>query len=219
MAILVLIAGSFLVLLPDWKFLYELDPANPYVPGTDTTEVITVVGGTGDLPKKTTTETPQGPSSGPASVVTEDAGRRTETTETSSPASDSTFERAIAGGGLFFLRLGLVVLAAFLAGAVVQRVWLGSYGIKIGVLELGDVPEAVEASTEAVKKLENWIVEQIEPISDAVTALQSEVKEIQDLLTQPDRVDEVIGELINATQLVTDRLIVVEGKLAALEGR
>lgn len=54
------------------------------------------------------------------------ATRTTITKKESTPIA----ERALGKGGLLLLRLAVVVLAAFLAAAVVQRIVLGSYGLR-----------------------------------------------------------------------------------------
>jgi DNA-binding XRE family transcriptional regulator len=67
----------------------------------------------------TTTQTVRSKSS-------ETAVRTTVTKKESTPFA----ERALGRGGLLLLRLAVVVLAAFLAAAVVQRIVLGSYGLR-----------------------------------------------------------------------------------------
>jgi hypothetical protein len=58
---------------------------------------------------------------------------------TTADINRSAWERALDPDGWLFLRLLLVVLAAFLVGAATQRILLGEYAIKIGPLELGEI--------------------------------------------------------------------------------
>ena len=70
-------------------------------------------------------------------------GKPVERTTTTKPASAPWVERALGNSGLLLLRVGIVVLAAFLAGAVAQRVLLGDYALKVGPVE---VPALTAAS-------------------------------------------------------------------------
>jgi hypothetical protein len=67
----------------------------------------------------------------------------TDTTEkrevTSTPNPNFT-ERALGQGGLWLLRLFLVLLAAFFAGAAVQRALLGNFAFKAGAFEVPELP-------------------------------------------------------------------------------
>ena len=85
----------------------------------------------------TVTETRQDVQAGPSPGMTI---TNTEVTET--PASDtSAFGQLLASpGAKLLLNVGLVALAAFLAGAVVQRVWLGEFGITVGPVEIPPLP-------------------------------------------------------------------------------
>jgi DNA-binding XRE family transcriptional regulator len=56
------------------------------------------------------------------------AGVRTTVTRNE---SSSFAERALGKGGLLILRLAVVALTAFLAAAVVQRIILGNYGLRV----------------------------------------------------------------------------------------
>lgn len=89
-------------------------------------------------------------------VVTErlTIGPSGETLErTTEPGDDPLIERALAPGGLLLVRLGIAALAAFLAGAVVQRTLLGRFGIKVGGLEVPELEKAAAASDDALSQL------------------------------------------------------------------
>jgi DNA-binding XRE family transcriptional regulator len=65
-------------------------------------------------------------------VVTQRTGKPpTESTTKSTEASPSFTERVLGNSGLLFLRLVIVALAALLAGAVLHRALLGSYGLRV----------------------------------------------------------------------------------------
>ena len=79
--------------------------------------------------------------------------KRTTSKETSSAEPDrSLVGRAFGGGAAPALfQLLLAGLGAFAAGALVQRVWLGEYGITVGPVSLPSLPLVSErAATEAV---------------------------------------------------------------------
>jgi hypothetical protein len=81
-------------------------------------------------------------------TVTTQVGKRTTSTVTTrSESSQSLLDRGLAAGGLLILRLGIVALAAFLAGAVVQRIKLGDFQLKLGPLEVPAL-QRLGASTE-----------------------------------------------------------------------
>jgi DNA-binding XRE family transcriptional regulator len=61
---------------------------------------------------------------------TKAAGQPAIRTTVTTKESSSYTERALGKGGLLLLRLALVALVAFLVAAVVQRIILGSYGLR-----------------------------------------------------------------------------------------
>ncbi|MDQ6915050.1 MAG: hypothetical protein M3155_04485 [Actinomycetota bacterium] len=75
-------------------------------------------------------------------VVKETPNQPTVTTTTTKPESGSFVERALGDSGLLMLRIGIVVLAAFLAGAAIQRAALGEFALEVGPLKLPDVAAA-----------------------------------------------------------------------------
>lgn len=82
-------------------------------------------------------------------VTVEPDGKETVQT-TTSPADPSLAERALGDGGLLLLRLGVVALAAFLAGAVVQRTALARFDLKVAGLEIPDITEAADKAIAAL---------------------------------------------------------------------
>ena len=75
-----------------------------------------------------------------------DGSRTVETTW----GDESAFDRALAGGGGVLFRLGMVVAAAFLAGAAAQRAYLAHFALELGPIKLGELPETANASLDAV---------------------------------------------------------------------
>jgi hypothetical protein len=147
----------FLVVLAGWAAIGSdwtiKDPST-------TTTVVTAAVAKGEGTQKTTT------------VTTRDRGRptRTVTTIESAPGAAAqprktvtttvaggkgVLERVFGAGGLIILRLGAIVLVAFLAGALVQRMLLGQYAIKVGPLELPAIADkAAEGLAGLSKKID-----------------------------------------------------------------
>lgn len=69
-------------------------------------------------------------------------------------------ERGLAVGGLLLLRLGIVVLAAFLAGAVVQRTLLGEFAVKLGPIEIPEAKRTAALSERALDKVKEELARQ-----------------------------------------------------------
>lgn len=81
-----------------------------------------------------------------------------QTTTTTTPRARSLLDRTFAPGGLLLLRIAIAAAAAFLAGAVTQRVLLGRYDIEVGPTgvkfgDLGDLGKSVEQQGEVATKL------------------------------------------------------------------
>jgi hypothetical protein len=130
--------GLAFVVVPTLAHLGEVF-TNPYVsPSTTVTEVTTQAGG------EPTTKT-----------ITKEASR-------------SFVERSLAAGGLLFLRIGVVVLAAFFAGALVQRMILGNYALKVGPVELPELARAAAASAQAVDDITAQLDKQAKATEEAM---------------------------------------------------
>jgi hypothetical protein len=86
---------------------------------------------------------------------------------TATPADPSVFERLVTPGVLFLMRLGLVLLSAFLVAAVTQRVWVGDYAIKVGsILEVPASPIPGPIKEPDVKPA---LMESVESIASGLT--------------------------------------------------
>jgi hypothetical protein len=83
-----------------------------------------------------------------------DAGKKvTESTEVTLPGRDDSLLGRALGTGATPLLIQLLVagLAAFVAGAIVQRIWLGEYGFTVGPVSLPALaPVSDESATQAV---------------------------------------------------------------------
>ena len=98
----------------------------------------------------------------------------TETSETKKTATGQTeittkrevatrgedfVDRTLGKTGIWFMRILLVVLAAFLTGALVQRVILGKYAFEIAGTKLPEIPEIVPANTQDAPQLPDEVIE------------------------------------------------------------
>jgi hypothetical protein len=161
-AVIVFAVGGFLVLGPSlkhWDEAWDRDPFKVRLVQTSQTKV-TEPGTTATPGTKKTTTTTTVAADGTKQIITAveetiatSAGgpQAKEVTTSTSEANDSLVERGLSTGGLVLLRLAIVAFAAFIAGAVVQRAVLGQFGIKLGVLELGDVAAGTEQASEEIK--------------------------------------------------------------------
>jgi len=90
------------------------------------------------------------PNPQPAKTTERVASDGTRTVETDW-AHESALDRALDGGGSVLVRLGIVVAAAFVAGAATQRAVVGHFAFELGPLKLTDLPtDAVEASRDGL---------------------------------------------------------------------
>ena len=102
LAIAILAFGGLIVVKPAIDHWDETYRADPFVVGTTTQK-----------------------------VTERDRPKAHRTTTTTTEESSSFVERLLGKGGTLLLRLGLVAVVAFLAGAVLQRAILGSYTLRL----------------------------------------------------------------------------------------
>ena len=109
-----------------------------------------------------------------------------ETTTTTKPRARSLLDRGFAPGGLLLLRIAIAAAAAFLAGAVTQRVLLGRYDIELGPggVKLGALGESVEEQGEVAKELTQRLegvdattMERLARIDEGLAELAGELRE------------------------------------------
>jgi hypothetical protein len=158
-ALVVLIAGLAVIVAPTLLHIDEVWE-NPFVPAQTKVEEITI------RPDGTTIE-------------------KTTTSE----AERSFAERSLASGGLLLLRLGAVAVAAFLAGAVVQRAILGRFDVKLGPFELPEAKQTAEASEAALAAVQEELGRQVQATdgamrlaagtADALAALHAETADLR----------------------------------------
>jgi hypothetical protein len=101
-------------------------------------------------------------------TVAADGTRTVETTW----AEESVFDKALAGGGAVLVRLGMVVAAAFLAGAAAQRAYLAHFALELGPIKLAELPETADASRDAVLVLTTRLDEQDKLIASGSLATE-----------------------------------------------
>lgn len=140
---------------------------DPDRPPTSTTTVAQVTGRVGDRPKVTTTIVKKGGTEQRTTVVA-GAGQQTQETTTVAARDQSLLERALGSAGLIVFRLALVLVAAFLTGAIVQRALLGKFAIKLPFVEIADLPAAAAASTEAITTVHQGLMKQIDALAEKV---------------------------------------------------
>lgn len=109
-------------------------------------------------------------------------GKKTLQT-TTSPASPSLAERSLGDGGLLLLRIGVVALASFLAGAVVQRTILARFDLKVGGIE---IPELTEATDDAIVTLAARIERQEDATTRALLTLAELSRSLAAQESDPD---------------------------------
>lgn len=86
-------------------------------------------------------------------IIVREVDGKQEKETTTSPGNQSALDRSLSSGGLVLLRLGVVALASFLAGATVQRIMAGDFSGKFGPVELRKLSRAAAASSTAVRDL------------------------------------------------------------------
>jgi hypothetical protein len=154
-----LIVAIGIIALGGVKLLGDSDVLDP----KSTTTVTT--GGVDRVPASSTTKTEVVKQKGTQTKTTTTTEERPETpaqpekTVTTTEEGERSFlERVLGDGGLVVLQLGAVLLAAFLAAALLQRMIVGQYAITIGSLELpaiaADSADALEALNTKIDKLD-----------------------------------------------------------------
>lgn len=156
------VVGDSDTLDPEAKTTVTTDPVAE-VPGSrkTTTEVVEQPG-TKTKTTTTTEEQPATPAQPAKTVTTTERGERT------------FLERVLGDGGLIALQLGAILLAAFLAAALLHRFILGQYAIKIGSLELPAVA-AADATADALEAVGKKIEELEEQRRDGAASVREDL--------------------------------------------
>ena len=105
-------------------------------------------------------------------VVVREVDGRIERETTTSPEDQPVLDRALASGGLLLLRIGVVALASFLAGATVQRIIASDFSGKFGPLELRKLSRTAALSSTAVRDLMQGLQDQKE-VTQRIAAITS----------------------------------------------
>jgi hypothetical protein len=148
---------------------------------------------------------------------------QTETTKKREIAttSEDFVGRTLGKTGPWFLRILLVVLAAFLTGAVVQRVILGKYAFEFAGLKVPDVSEIAPQNTEKLPPLPELVTKAFafdapDPLSATDVANQKKISltstYVKDLLTEITGIgptDFAIVDLGAGRSWLTTRLFIV----------
>ncbi len=114
-------------------------------PSGTTTERTEVTGGEAPGITEKTTVSPGGTNT---EITSSGGGEGSSTEVTTSPKS--LIDRVVTPGGLLLLQLGVVIFAAFISAAAVQRALSGQFQFKIGVLEIPEITVAQISPTKAV---------------------------------------------------------------------
>ncbi len=153
LAVAILVLGGLVVIKPATDHWDDVYRADPFVVGTTTQKVQKRLPATG------------GKTARP---------RVSRTTTTTTEESSSFVERLLGKSGTLLLRLGLVVLLAWLAAALLQRAILGAYGLRIPAPAPrartapehplnGASPHAAEDADTAVVPVQNGVETTAEP--------------------------------------------------------
>lgn len=134
----------------------------------------------------------------------------TETTKVS--GGRSLIERLLGDSGVVFLQIAVVLLAAFIAAAAIQRVLVGQFGgLKVGSLE---VSEIANVSDESVAKLQAALAAAQQESSKKLGAVKADVKTIRTRLARTTKESSALdSELSSQLSLIASRLANVESKL------
>ena len=141
--------------------------------------------------RTTTVEEGTGSPSGKKSVTTEEESR-------------SFFERIGGKTGQIMLLLAVIVLAAFLAAALAQRLLLGDYSIKLGGFELA---AAQEADTGNIEKLTAGVTKVSDELAKVDRELQERVEAVSDRINgMSDYYSNSVGTAIARLQAQIEQL-------------
>lgn len=170
-SLIVVAIGVSLVVLPLRTNVTALLEDDPFSPGLQTT--------------RTAVEGPMG----------------TITTITEAPGDAALVEQIVGRGGLVLVRLAVVAGAAFLAGALVQRILLASFPIEVAGLKFPEVADASEEGLEEVSSRIDDIREAIKDVALAGAQLGDELWEaIEEMALASGRLAEQVDLLESRIQ-------------------
>jgi uncharacterized membrane protein YraQ (UPF0718 family) len=170
------IAGDSRVLDPEATTTVTTGAAPETPAATKVTKEVVQQRGTRTKTTTTTERQPAVPAQPEKTVTTTEKGERT------------FLERILGDGGLLVLQLGAVLLAAFLAAAILHRIILAQYAVKFGALELPAV--AVDATADALEALGSKIEELEEKRRDGAADVR---EDLAILYKRLDLIDKQLG--------------------------
>jgi hypothetical protein len=118
-------------------------------------------------------------------------------------------ERILGNTGLVLVRVGLLLLAAFIAAATIQRVLVGQYGgLKVGSIDIAELTdESVGKLGAAMTKLQEESASTLKSTKDEITELQARLERLSGDSQALD------SELSNSLATITARVAGVEQQL------
>jgi hypothetical protein len=196
-----------LVLSPVWNHWRELDDG-PFERRSETSAVTKVTAGSSPSKKVTVTRGP-GTSKKTTANETTTTGTTTETTTTVGPAKDSLFVTALGNSGLLLVRIGIALLTAWVAAAAVQRAILGRFGVKVGPIEIAELPEVV-VGLDGVKKL-------VDNLTVQVAELEKKLKPKLEK-NERDELEQTLAEIRAESEAPRRQLVVALDRLSDRSG-
>jgi hypothetical protein len=109
------------------------------------------------------------------------------TTNYQGTVSQAIWDRAFTNGLLDLFRVGVVILGAFVAGGIAQRLWLGEFAIEASIFKLAPVVRSVERAAEdineavakATRTLQTQTNDRFAELARIVAALTDSVANLQ----------------------------------------
>lgn len=104
--------------------------------------------------------------------------------------SQAIWDRAFTNSVLDLMRIALVMLSAFVAGGVAQRLWLGEFGFEASIFKLTPVVKRFEraaddintAVAQATKNLQDQTNSRFDTLAEILAKLTASVENLQDRL-------------------------------------
>jgi hypothetical protein len=128
-------------------------------------------------------------------------GRMVSQIRTRKPADADIVVQLLDAGGVVVARLVLVLLTAFLAGGLVQRVLLARYGFKLGPLDLPDLEQTIITS---------------ETLATELVALQTDAasqrRAVASVITRSARSADVVARLSRSVATLQREVARLESK-------
>jgi hypothetical protein len=123
----------------------------------------------------------------------------------SGQVSQAIWDRAFTNVILDLLRIAVIILAAFVAGGIAQRVWLGDFSLETSIFKLAPVVGASiqrtaddlnKATSQAVARLQEQTTNQIDKLAGIVEeSVANQQKGLADLTTKVDALTDSVADL------------------------